>query len=94
MGWRWATEPWSRTLPGELLIGLGAFVLVVLPIRAVLVPSDVSGLTVVDYALGAEMAVMVVITLMLALASAPRATIRLSGPKESTNRKDTEASIS
>jgi hypothetical protein len=55
-------------LPAELLVGVGAFLLAVLPIRVVLVPSDVSRLTVVDYALGTEMAVMVAATLMLALA--------------------------
>lgn len=55
-------------LPGELLVGVGAFLLAVLPVRAVLVSADITRLTVVDYALGTEMAVIVAATLILALA--------------------------
>ncbi len=58
----------SSRLPTELLVGVGAFLLAVLPVRAVLVPSDVPRLTVVDYVLGTEMAVMVAATLILAIA--------------------------
>jgi len=60
----------SGRFPAELLVGVGAFLLAVLPVRAVLVPSNIPRLTVVDYALGTEMAVMVAATLMLGLASA------------------------
>jgi hypothetical protein len=54
--------------PAELLAGVGAFLLAVLPVRAVLVPSDISQLTLVDYALGTEMSIMVAASLMLLVA--------------------------
>jgi hypothetical protein len=59
-------------LPPDLLIGVGTFLLAVFPIRTVLVPSDVSRLTIVDYGLGTEMAVIVAGTLWLALAVSER----------------------
>jgi hypothetical protein len=58
-------DPDAR-LPAELLVGVGAFLIAVLPIRSVLVPADLARLTVVDYALGAEMAVMVAVAGVLA----------------------------
>lgn len=53
-------------LPGELVIGVGAFLVALLPVRAVLVPPNVPQFTFVDYVLGTEMAVIVAATLILA----------------------------
>ena len=52
-------------------MGVGAFLLAVLPVRAVLVPPDISGLTVVDYVLGSEMIVMVVAALLIVIITRP-----------------------
>jgi hypothetical protein len=74
-------------LPPEVLIGVGTFLLAVFPIRTVLVPPDISRLTIVDYVLGSEMAVMVAATLWIALAvrerSAAEGTSRPSTPESS-----------
>jgi hypothetical protein len=53
-------------LTGDLIVGVGAFLIALLPVRAVLVPPDVPQFTFVDYVLGTEMAVMVAATLILA----------------------------
>lgn len=42
----------------ETVVGAAAVLLALLPIRAVLVPSDIAGLTLVDYALAFEMALL------------------------------------
>jgi hypothetical protein len=92
----------ARLLAG-LLVGVGTFLLAVFPIRAVLVPPDVSRLTIVDYCLGTEMAVIVAGTLWLALAvnessatgsaSAPAREALLSGEsKESPSEMAENAS--
>jgi hypothetical protein len=47
-----------KTGPAEFVGVAAASLLAVLPIRSVLVPSDVSGLTIIDYLLGFEMAVL------------------------------------
>jgi hypothetical protein len=60
--------------PAELVIGLGAFLLAIIPVRAVLVPSDISQTTVIDYILGTEMAVMVASSLMIVLAASVKPT--------------------
>jgi hypothetical protein len=57
-----------RRFPAELLVGVGAFLLAIIPIRTVLVPSDISQITVTDYILGTEMTVMVASSLMIVLA--------------------------
>ena len=44
----------------------------VIPVRAVLVPSDISQTTVIDYILGTEMAVMVASSLMIVVAGSIR----------------------
>ncbi len=61
-------DPDSRSLvPAELVIGVAAFLVAVLPIRGVLVPATLPGLTVVDYVLGTEMAVMVSAVIVIAV---------------------------
>ncbi len=62
------SEPNRDRFPVELVVGVGAFLLAIIPTRAVLVPSDISQTTVVDYILGTEMAVMVASSLMIVLA--------------------------
>jgi hypothetical protein len=52
------TKRWLRP---EAFLGIAAVLLAVLPIRLVLVPSDVSSLTFVDYLLGFEMAFLVAV---------------------------------
>jgi hypothetical protein len=42
----------------EGIVGVAAVLLAILPIRLVLVPSEISGLTLVDYGLGVEMAIL------------------------------------
>ncbi len=58
--------------PAELLVAIGAFLLAIIPVRAVLVPSDISQTTVIDYILGTEMAVMVASSLMIVLAGSAK----------------------
>jgi hypothetical protein len=77
----------ARLLAG-LLVGVGTFLLAVFPIRAVLVPPDVSRLTIVDYCLGTEMAVIVAGTLWLALA------VNESSAAESASAPSREAPLS
>jgi hypothetical protein len=59
-----------------LLVGVGAFLLALIPVRAVLVPAEISQITVTDYILGTEMAVMVAASLILVLARAMNSTGR------------------
>jgi hypothetical protein len=54
-----------RRFPAELLAGVGAFLLAIIPVRTVLVPTDISQITVTDYILGAEMAVIVAASLII-----------------------------
>jgi hypothetical protein len=63
-----ANNPEQRRFPAELLVGVGAFLLAVIPVRTVLVPAEISQLTVVDYILGTEMTVMVAASLMIVFA--------------------------
>lgn len=49
----------------DVLLGIGAGFLAVLPLRQVLVPSEVPGLTRVDFILGAELTLMVALFLLL-----------------------------
>ena len=53
-------------LRADYFVLVGAFLLAILPVRVVLVPTDVSGLTLVDYVLGAEMSLIVSATLLVA----------------------------
>jgi hypothetical protein len=55
MAFRLSTTP-PRSV--EVLVGVIAIMLAILPIRTVLVPSDISSLTLVDYALAVEMAAL------------------------------------
>jgi hypothetical protein len=48
-----------------LVVGVAAFLIAMLPIRTVLVPAEITGFTLVDYALGCEMATMVAATLAI-----------------------------
>jgi hypothetical protein len=61
-------NPDRHGFPAELLVGVGAFLLAILPIRAILVPADISQVTVTDYILGTEMALMVASSVMIVLA--------------------------
>jgi hypothetical protein len=63
-----ATNPQRRRFPAELLVGVGAFLLAIIPVRTVLVPAEISQITLTDYLLGAEMAVMVAGSLIIVLA--------------------------
>jgi hypothetical protein len=55
----------SATRPGpELLAGVAAVLLAILPIRQVLVPSGIGVLTLVDYVLGLEMAILAAVACM------------------------------
>ncbi len=60
------------SLEAGLIAGVGAFLIAVLPIREVLVPSEIPGFTLVDYGLGAEMAVMVAATLVVVWSAGDR----------------------
>lgn len=51
----------------ETLIGLGAILIAILPLRAVVVPADVRGLSLVDYILGSEMALLALVAVILAV---------------------------
>ena len=66
--WSLADDPERRRFPAELLVGVGAFLLAIIPVRTVLVPADISQITLTDYLLGAEMAVMVAGSLIIVLA--------------------------
>ena len=61
-------DPNRERFPVELLVGVGVFLLAIIPIRAVLVPSDITQTTMVDYILGTEMAVIISSSLMIVLA--------------------------
>jgi hypothetical protein len=55
-----ASHETSRLRMGvEALAGVATVLLATLPIRLVLVPADINELTIVDYALGLEMAILV-----------------------------------
>jgi hypothetical protein len=54
-------EEEGRRLGPEVLAGVAAVLLAILPIRQVLVPSSISVLTFVDYMLGLEMALLAAI---------------------------------
>jgi hypothetical protein len=74
----------SRPIDAGLLAGVAAFLIAILPIRAVLVPADVAGLTVVDFALGTEITAMVAATLVVAVELGQRAIKRhRGGPRAS-----------
>jgi hypothetical protein len=62
----------ERPVDATLITGVAAFLIAMLPIREVLVPSELSGFTFVDYAIGTEMAVMVAATLVVARAAGRR----------------------
>ena len=66
--WSLADDPERRRFPAELLVGVGAFLLAIIPVRTVLVPADISQITLTDYLLGAEMAVMLAGSLIIVLA--------------------------
>ena len=66
--WPLANNPERRRFPAELLVGVGAFLLAIIPVRTVLVPAEISQITMTDYLLGAEMAVMVAGSLIIVLA--------------------------
>lgn len=66
--WPILNNPDRRRFPAELLVGVGAFLLAMIPVRAVLVPAEISQITVTDYILGTEMAVMVAASLIIVLA--------------------------
>jgi hypothetical protein len=51
-------RPAGADIRGEVIAGIAATLLAVLPIRLVLVPSELTGLTLIDYLLGLEMAVL------------------------------------
>ena len=51
-------RPAGAAIRGEVIAGIAATLLAVLPIRLVLVPSELTGLTLVDYLLGLEMALL------------------------------------
>jgi hypothetical protein len=63
-------------LEAGLLAGVAAFLIAILPIRAVLVPAYLNGLTLVDYALGTEMAVMVAATIVVVAGRSGRRTLK------------------
>jgi hypothetical protein len=66
--WPITNNPERHRFPAELLVAVGAFLLAVIPVRTVLVPAEISQLTIVDYILGTEMAVMVAVSLMIVFA--------------------------
>jgi hypothetical protein len=68
--------------PAELLVGVGAFLLAIIPIRAVLVPADFSQITVTDYILGTEMAVIVASSLMIVAAGSMKPRTKPVGVQE------------
>jgi hypothetical protein len=59
-------SPGHRTSRVDLLVGGAAILLAVLPIRSVLVPSDVSSVTLVDLVLGWEVALLTLLTVWVA----------------------------
>jgi hypothetical protein len=69
---RTINDPKRHQFPAELLIGVGAFFLAIIPVRAVLVSTDISQITVTDYILGTEMTVMVASSLMIAIAGSTK----------------------
>jgi hypothetical protein len=60
---RWLSEGSARSTDG--LVGVAAIMLAILPIRLVLVPSEITSLTLVDFILGAEMALLAAVTVIL-----------------------------
>lgn len=54
-----------RDLGWEVIAAIAAFLIAILPIRAVFVPAEITSLTIVDYALGWIMAMTVVSTLTI-----------------------------
>jgi hypothetical protein len=62
---------WPRERLGELLIGLVVVTLAILPLRSVLVPGDIRGLTDVDFVLGSSTVAIFVMGLASARKIAP-----------------------
>jgi hypothetical protein len=60
-----AFRNYRNILEAGLVVGVAAFLIAMLPIRTVLVPAEITGFTLVDYALGCEMATMVAATLTI-----------------------------
>jgi hypothetical protein len=62
----------SVSIEAGLIAGAGGFLIALLPIREVLVAAEISGFTLVDFALGAEIAVMVAATLIVVWGASSR----------------------
>jgi hypothetical protein len=84
--WSTLNNSAQRRFPAELLIGVGAFLLAIIPVRTVLVPAEISQITVTDYLLGTEMAVMVAASLIIVLAGS----MNLSGEAADALDKEPE----
>jgi hypothetical protein len=86
-------DPERRRFPAELLVGVGAFLLAIIPVRAVLVPAEISQITLVDYILGTEMAVMVAGSLIIVLAGLLNPGVKAARiPGEDASRSNSEPS--
>jgi hypothetical protein len=72
--------PRANGIGAEVFVGVTAVLLAILPIRLVLVPTDITGLTLVDYILGTEMAVLAAFAFLIVQGRLSRNPSASTGP--------------